>query len=175
MWRPLGSCPVCPVLSPALIPVPKKPVISCMNDLRPIALTSVPMKVCERLVLNDLKVKVAPHLDPMQFAYQQNRNTEDAIITLLELMYSHLERTRFGNSARVIVVCMRGKCSTKCTMLKDRDYDVTPRIILILSLIFAPNAPGVGEGLRGVLWRWLIVGVVGVRSRWVGDGDPLEN
>ena len=37
-------------------------------------------------------------------------------------------------------------------MLKDRDYDVTPYIILILSLIFAPNAPGVGEGLRGVVW-----------------------
>ena len=79
-----------------------RPVISCMNDLRPIALTSVPMKVCERLVLNDLKLKVAPHLDPMQFAYQNDRNTEDAILTLLELLYSHLERTRFGNSARVM-------------------------------------------------------------------------
>ena len=85
-----------------IIPVPKKPVISCMNDLRPIALTSVPMKVCERLVLNDLKSKVALHLDPMQFAYQKDRNTEDAILTLLELLYAHLERTRFGNSARVM-------------------------------------------------------------------------
>ena len=28
--------------------------------------------------------------------------------------------------------------------------------------------------VRGVLWRWVIVGVVGVRSRWVGGGDPLE-
>ena len=82
-----------------IIPVPEKPVISCMNDLRPIALTSVPMKVCERLVLDDLKLKVAPHLDPMQFAYQKDRNTEDVILTLLELLYSHLERTRFGNSA----------------------------------------------------------------------------
>ena len=50
---------------------------------------------------------------------------------------------------------------------------------LIFSLYYRsyvpPNAPGVGEGLRGVLWRWVIVGVVGVRSRWVGGGDPLEN
>ena len=53
-------------------------------------------------------------------------------------------------------------------------YDVTPSIILILSLTFTPNEEGVGEGLRGVLWRWVIVGVVGVRSRWVGGGDPLE-
>ena len=29
----------------------------------------------------------------------------------------------------VIVVCMRGKCDPKSTMLKDRDYDVTPYII----------------------------------------------
>ena len=85
-----------------IIPVPKKPVISCMNDLRPIALTSVPMKVCERLVLNDLKLKVVPHLDPMQFAYQKDRNIEDAILTLLELLYSHLERTRVCNSVRVM-------------------------------------------------------------------------
>ena len=31
---------------------------------------------------------------------------------------------------------------------------------------------GVGEGLRGVVWIWVIVGVVGVHSRWVGGGDP---
>ena len=87
-----------------IIQVPKKHVISCMNDRRPIALTSVQMKVCEpeRLVLNDLKLKVAPHLDPIQFAYQTDRNTEDSIIILLELPYSHLERTRFGNSSRVM-------------------------------------------------------------------------
>ena len=55
------------------------------------------MKVCERLVLDDLELKVAPHLDPMPFAYQK-----DAILILLERLYSHLERTRFGNSARVM-------------------------------------------------------------------------
>ena len=85
-----------------IIPLPKNPVIYCMNDLRPMALTSMPMKVCERLVLDDLKSKVASHLDPMQFAYQKYRNTDDAILIILEQMYSHLERTRFGNSARVM-------------------------------------------------------------------------
>ena len=47
---------------------------------------------------------------------------------------------------------------------------------LILSLYYrsllAPNEEGVGKGLRGVVWIWVIVGVVGVRSRWVGGGDP---
>ena len=61
-------------------------------------------------------------------------------------------------------------------MLKYRDYDVTAHIFLILSLTLTQNERGgVGERLRGVLWRWVIVGVVGVRSQWVGGGDPLEN
>ena len=34
-------------------------------------------------------------------------------------------------------------------MLKDRDYDVTPHIILILSLTLTQNARGVGEGVGG--------------------------
>ena len=85
-----------------IIPVPKQPVISRMHDLRHIALTSVPIKVYEILVMTDLKLKVAPHLDPMQFAYQKFHNKEDAILTLLELLYSHLKRTRFGISARVM-------------------------------------------------------------------------
>ena len=33
------------------MPVPKKPVISSLNDLRPVALTSAVMKVCARVVL----------------------------------------------------------------------------------------------------------------------------
>ena len=32
-----------------------------------------------------------------------------------------------------------GMTSPKCTRLKDRDYDVTPRIILILSLTCTPK------------------------------------
>ena len=52
-----------------IIPVSKRPVITCMNDLRPIALTAVPMKVCERIFLKHFKLLVAPFLDPLQFAY----------------------------------------------------------------------------------------------------------
>ena len=54
-----------------IIPVPKKSVVSCMNDVRPVALTSIPMKCCERIVLNQILPLVTPFLDPFQFAYQQ--------------------------------------------------------------------------------------------------------
>ncbi len=35
-----------------IVPVPKKPNSSCLNDYRPVALTSVLMKILERLVCN---------------------------------------------------------------------------------------------------------------------------
>ncbi|PIK34166.1 putative RNA-directed DNA polymerase from mobile element jockey-like [Apostichopus japonicus] len=66
-----------------IAPVSKRPVISCMNDLRPIALMAVPMKACERLFLNHFKPLVTPFSDPLQFAYKASRSCEDAILVLL--------------------------------------------------------------------------------------------
>ena len=43
------------------------------------------------------------------------------------------------------VVCMRGKRGTYSAMLKDRDYDVTAHIFLILSLTLTQNARGGGR------------------------------
>ena len=60
-----------------------------------------------------------------------------------------------GGLGVVIKIVMTSPYSA---MLKDRDYDVTPHIILILSLTLTQNARGVGERLRGVVWIWVIVG-----------------
>ena len=95
-----------------IIPVPKKSVISCMNDLRPVALTAVPMKLLERFFLNNFKSIVAPFLDPMQFAYQTGRSCEDALLFLLEKLYSHLERAKFGNSVRLVFFDFRSAFNT---------------------------------------------------------------
>ena len=61
---------------------------------------------------------------------------------------------------------MLGKRGTYSAMLKDRDYDVTPHIILILSLTLTQNARGVGERLRGVVWRWSAKSARAHRSCW---------
>ena len=53
-----------------IIPVFKRPVITCMNDLRPIALTAVPMKVCERIFLKHFKLLVAPFFRPLTVCLQ---------------------------------------------------------------------------------------------------------
>ena len=76
------------------MPIPKRPVILSMNDLRPVVLTSAVMKVCEHVVLCKLEKLVKDYLDPLQFAYRKNRSTDDAVLYSLENIYSHLEKNR---------------------------------------------------------------------------------
>uniref|UniRef100_UPI003AF4FC09 hypothetical protein n=1 Tax=Thiolapillus sp. TaxID=2017437 RepID=UPI003AF4FC09 len=81
--------------------VPKRPVISSLNDLRPVALTSAVMKVCERVVLCKLdSLVVKDYIDLLQFAYRRNRSTNDVVLYVLENIYSHLEKA--GSSIRLM-------------------------------------------------------------------------
>ncbi|XP_049911756.1 uncharacterized protein LOC126397200 [Epinephelus moara] len=82
-----------------LVPVPKMPQPSGLSDYRPVALTSHIMKTLERLVLEQLRPMVRPHLDPLQFAYQPRIGVEDALIYLLNRIYAHLDKP--GSTVRV--------------------------------------------------------------------------
>ena len=85
-----------------IIPIPKKAKVTGLNDYRPVALTSVVMKVLERLVLAHLKSITDPVLDPLQFAYRANRSTEDAVNMALHYTLEHLDTA--GNYARILFV-----------------------------------------------------------------------
>ncbi len=85
-----------------IIPVPKKPKITGLNDYRPVALTSVVMKSFERLVLAYLKASTGPLLDPMQFAYRANRSVDDAVNMGLHFTLQHLDRP--GTYVRILFV-----------------------------------------------------------------------
>ncbi len=85
-----------------IIPVPKKPKITGLNDYRPVALTSVVMKSFERLVLAYLKASTGPLLDPLQFAYRANRSVDDAINMGLHFTLQHLDRP--GTYVRILFV-----------------------------------------------------------------------
>ncbi|KAK1805253.1 hypothetical protein P4O66_019595, partial [Electrophorus voltai] len=79
-----------------IVPVPKKPRPSDLNDYRPVALTSVVMKCFEKLARD--------FMDPLQFAYRHNRSTDDAIAYLLHTTLTHLDEgrpqsVRVGNCA----------------------------------------------------------------------------
>ena len=74
-------------------PVPKNNKPKSMNDYRPVALTSLVMKVFERIVLQKLLPQTKPFLDQNQYAYKSNRSTSDATLALLHHCYEHLEKT----------------------------------------------------------------------------------
>ncbi len=85
-----------------IIPVPKKPKITGLNDYRPVALTSVVMKSFERLVLAYLKASTGPLLDPLQFADRANRSVDDAVNMGLHFILQHLDRP--GTYVRILFV-----------------------------------------------------------------------
>ncbi len=85
-----------------IIPVPKKPKITGINDYRPVALMSVLKKSFERLVLAHLKDSTGPLLDPLQFAYRANRSVDNAVNMGLHYILQHLDKP--GTYASILFV-----------------------------------------------------------------------
>ena len=74
-----------------IVPVPKRQKVSTLNDLRPVALTSVLVKCMEKLVLRFLLPCVEPFQDPYQFAYKSKRSVDDAVSVFTNHIYSHVD------------------------------------------------------------------------------------
>ncbi len=86
-----------------IIPVPKNSKPSCLNDYRPVALTSTVMKVFERLLKKHICSSIPVTLDPLQFAYRPNRSTDDAISQALHSSLSHID-SKNGNYVRLLFI-----------------------------------------------------------------------
>ncbi len=77
-----------------IIPAPKKPKLTGLNDYRPLAITSVVMKSFKRLVLAYMKACTRPLLDPLQFAYRVNRSVYDTVNMGLHFILQTSGQTR---------------------------------------------------------------------------------
>ncbi|KAK1784717.1 hypothetical protein P4O66_003396 [Electrophorus voltai] len=86
-----------------IVPVPKKPRPSGLNDYCPVALTSVVMKCFEKLVREFITSSLPASMDPLQFAYRHNRSTDDATAYLLHTTLTHLDKGR-GNYVKMLFV-----------------------------------------------------------------------
>ncbi|TKS65504.1 RNA-directed DNA polymerase from mobile element jockey [Collichthys lucidus] len=101
--RSLAQSSVPPCLkSSTIVPLPKKPHITSLNDYRPVALTPVVMKCFEKLVRSHITAALPPTHDSNQFAYRANRSTGDAVATALHAALSHLEQQ--GSYVRMLFV-----------------------------------------------------------------------
>ncbi len=88
----------------SIIPVPKNNKPSCLNDYRPVALTSIVKKVFERLK-SHICSSIPVTLDPLQFAYRPNRSTDDAISHILHSSLTHIDSSNGNFSRLLFIVC----------------------------------------------------------------------
>jgi len=70
----------------------KKPPITCLNDYRPVALTSIIMKCFELLVRTHICSTLPDTLDPLQFAYRPNISMDNTIGLTVHTALSHLDK-----------------------------------------------------------------------------------
>ncbi len=81
------------------------PKISNANELkyfRPIALTSILGKCRERVLTRYIWNNAVKDLDPLQFAYRGKRGSDDAVITLCDLVAEHIQTTT--NYVRILLI-----------------------------------------------------------------------
>lgn len=83
-----------------VIPIPKKNNLTSLNDLRPVALTSLVMKAMERIIKHHITEAINPMMDPLQFAYRSDRGVDDAKTFILDTIHQHLELP--DSSARLL-------------------------------------------------------------------------
>ncbi|XP_062405915.1 uncharacterized protein LOC134096181 [Sardina pilchardus] len=81
--------------------------------------TGVNYSCFERLVLDHIKTCLPTSLDPLQFAYHQNRSTEDAISMALHSALSHLDNSNTCTK-EVIVDFRKSKANTHISILINR-------------------------------------------------------
>ncbi|KAI4894165.1 hypothetical protein NFI96_027840 [Prochilodus magdalenae] len=94
-WSRRGPIPcyliVAVLQTTTIVPLPKKSVVTCLNDYRPVALTPIVMECFERIVMSHIQETIPDTLDPLQFAYRHNRSTDYAVNTAIHTALTHLE------------------------------------------------------------------------------------
>ncbi|XP_061565200.1 uncharacterized protein LOC133419796 [Cololabis saira] len=122
-----------------IIPIPKKGPTKVLNDLRPVALTSLVMKAMERIVKNSITQYVEPLMDPLQFAYRAGRGVDDAKIFILETIHTHLEtpntiaRLLFADFSSAFNTMQPHILADKLITCFNLDYQLTMWIIDFLT------------------------------------------
>ena len=129
--------------------MPKNASPACLNDYRPVALTSLVMKCFERLIKHYICASLPRTMDPLQFAYRSNRSTDDAVSQVLHTTLSHLDSQK-GGYVRLLFIDYSSAFNTIVpTRLSDKLIELglnTPLCAWILDFLTArPQVVRVGR------------------------------
>ena len=80
-----------------VIPIPQKGAFKALNDLRPVALTSLVMKAMERVIKNYIIKAKDSQMDPLLFA---GRGVDETKTFIIDTIYKHLEHPK--TTARLV-------------------------------------------------------------------------
>ena len=89
------------------------------------------MKTCEHIVLSHLLPQVKPYTDKFQYAYSEGLGVDDAVLTLLRFLHSHLDN--LGTTARLLFVDFSSAFNTiqpHLLMKKLMNINVNANLIL---------------------------------------------
>ena len=115
------------------------------------------MKCAERVALKHLRAQTENHQDPMQFAYSAGRSTDDAILTLLHHLLSHLDHPK--SYARVLFIDFSSAFNTiqpHLLMQKLQSMEVSPSLILWIHSFMTGRPQYVKLGATGTVSDTLV-------------------
>jgi hypothetical protein len=135
-----------------IFPVPKNTKVTCLNDYRPVALTSLTMKYSERLVMTHINTIIPETLDPLQFACCPNRSTGDTISIALHTALFQLD-----------------KRNTYVRMLFINYRSAFNRVLKLITKIWT-------LGLNTSLYNWILDFLTGRRGgqQHIPHADPQQ-
>ena len=148
-----------------IVPVPKTAQAKVPNDFRPIALTPLLSKCMERVVSKELSLQTVKSMDPMQFAYRASRGVEDATLTLLDKIYSHLNKPK--TYVRVLFMDFSSAFNTVQPHLLLRrlcDLNVSSNLILWIREFLRERPQRVCIDNTCILEYWRSTGVCSIPS-----------
>ena len=138
-----------------IVPVPKKNSPECLNDFRPVALTSVIMKCFEKIVLKFINSLLPSNLDMFQFAYRPKRSIDDAISINTHEILNHLENR--NTYARILFIDYSSAfntiipCKLYSKLINDLNFPLKLCNWILNFLLERPQVVKIGNAVSSTL------------------------
>jgi hypothetical protein len=150
-----------------VLPIPKiRPPQSLESDLRPISLTPTISKILEAIVGQHVRNKFKDKLDPKQFGAVKGRSTVHALIDLLHLWHSALDKSKSVRAVFIDYAKAFDHVHHSTILQTLKSFGVEPVIINWIHSFLSSRQQRVKLGNTFSDWTTLIAGLP--QGTWLG-------